>query len=292
VPNSMTGFGQASFSDGELSVDVAVRSVNGKHLRTKAHLGISMPSVAERISALAANHMTRGTVDVTVRIDWAGAGGIAFNERVIASYVRRLDALRKKFGLAAEVCVDRVAQLPGAMTTDGSSNRAAGRLWRKIQPVVAQAFGQAVRMRASEGRALAAALRRHGAGVKKALARVERRAPQALRQYRRRLSSRVRAALEQAGAEPDPGALAREAIMYAERSDLSEEICRMKAHLAHFAQALRGEGNGRRLEFIAQEMHREANTMASKAGDPKMSEWIIDLRGQVDRIREQVANLE
>ena len=292
MPSSMTGFGQASFSDGEISVDVTVRTVNGKHLRTKVHLGLDMPRVTERITALAARHFKRGTVDLGVRLDWSGAGAIAFNERVIASYVSHLEKLRKKLGLSAEVQVDRVARLPGAMTADAVSNRAASRVWRKIKPAVTEALEGAARMRASEGRILATALRRCGAQIAKHLRRIEERAPKGARQYRQRLLRRTRPLLDEAGATLDKGALAREVILHGERSDITEELCRMKAHVAHLTRALREEGAGRKLDFIAQEMHREANTMASKASDAVMSELIIDLRGEVDTIREQVANLE
>ena len=290
--SSMTGFGQASFSDHEFSADVTVRSVNGKHLKTKVRVGVGMPSVAERITAMVAKCMTRGTVDVAVRLDWAGAGGTAFNERVIASYVRQLERLRKTLGLSAETRVDEVALLPGATVSNGPSSRAESRVWRKLKPVVAAALERTMRMRASEGRMLAAALRRNCSRMTQLLARVEARAPKAVAQYRRRLTRRVRALLDEVAGKLDPGSLAREAIMYSERSDISEELCRMRAHIDHFAKALKGSGTGRKLEFIAQEMHREANTMASKAADPVTTEWIIDLRGEVDKIREQAANLE
>jgi len=292
VPSSMTGFGQASFSDHEVSADIIVRSVNGKHLKTKVHVGVGMPSVAERIAAMVAKCMTRGTVDVAVRLDWAGAGGTAFNERIIASYVRQLERLRKKLGLSAETRIDEVALLPGAMVSDGPSGRAENRIWRKLKPVVAAALESAARMRESEGRMLAASLRRNCSRITRLLARIESRAATGVAQYRRRLARRVRALLDEAGAALDPGSFAREIIMYAQRSDISEELCRMRAHVDHFVKALKGDGAGRKLEFIAQEMHREANTMASKAADPVTTERIIDLRGEVDKIREQVVNLE
>ncbi|MFH1732257.1 MAG: YicC/YloC family endoribonuclease [Planctomycetota bacterium] len=292
MPNSMTGFGQASFADDEMSVDVAVRSVNGKHLKTKVRLGLGLPAVEERITALVAKHMRRGTVDVTVRLDWGRAGDMAFNERMMAGYARELEKLRKKLGLSAEISLDRVALLPGAMMAESLSNRAAGRAWRKLEPVVTEAVERALRMRASEGRALTAALKRSCTAGSRLLRRIEARAPKGIEQFRRRLTKRIGILLEDSRAELEPGFLAREVIIYSERSDISEEICRMKAHIAHFTDALKTEGCGRKLEFIAQEMHREANTMASKASDPVTTELIIDLRGEVDKIREQVLNLE
>ena len=292
MPSSMTGFGQASFADDEMSADVTVRSVNGKHLKTKVRLGLGLPVVEERVTALVAKHMRRGTVDVTVRLDWGRAGGMAFNGRMIAGYARELEKLRKKLGLSAGVSLDRVALLPGAMTADSLSNRAAGRAWRKLEPVVTEAVERALRMRASEGRALTAALKRTCSACLGLLRRIEARAPKGIRQFRQRLTKRIDSLLEDSGAELEPGFLAREIIIYSERSDISEELCRMRAHIAHFTDALEAEGCGRKLEFIAQEMHREANTMASKASDPVATELIIDLRGEVDKIREQVLNLE
>ncbi len=292
MPSSMTGFGQASFSDNEMSADVVVRCINGKHLKTKVILGINMPVVTERIIELVPRHLSRGTVDVHVRLDWAGAGGVAFNERIMASYVAELERLRKKLGLSSELQVDRIALLPGAMVADGVSNRAAEHVWRKLKPAITEALQKAARMRASEGRALTAELRRSCSRLNACLVQIKARVPEGLEQYRDRLTRRVSALLERTGTALDPASLTREIIMHAERADIAEELVRMKAHVDHFTDTIKGEGVGRKLEFIAQEMHREANTMASKATDAVMTELIIDLRGEVDKIREQVLNLE
>ncbi|MFO7897528.1 MAG: YicC/YloC family endoribonuclease [Planctomycetota bacterium] len=288
----MTGFGQADFADDELSADVIVRTVNGRHLKTRVRLGLQMPGVSERISALVREFIQRGTVDVFVRIDWSGAGGVAFNERIIHSYVEELEQLRKELGLESEIRVDQVAQLPGAVEAEGVSDQVAGHVWQKLKPVVTEALQKTVAMRASEGRALAAALRESCEAIRAVLPALEERRADSVEEFRARLKERVGSALEKSGLELDEGAVAREVIHYSERSDIAEEICRMKAHADHFQAALGEEASGRKLDFIAQEMHREANTMSSKVGDPEMSERVIDLRDQVDHIREQVANLE
>lgn len=292
MPFSMTGFGQASFADSDMSADVIVRSVNGKHLKTKVVLGMNLPAVVDRICALTARHMTRGTVEVSVRLDWAGAGGMAFNERILSSYVRQLEKLRTRLGMRGEVSIDQVALMPGAMVADGASARAANHVWRKIEPVVTEALDRTRRMQMLEGRALARDLRRSCAAIRRLMKAIQARKLLAGHQYRHRLTQRINALLQETGTQLEPGALAREIILYGERSDITEELCRMKAHVAHFLQALREPSAGRKLEFIAQEMHREANTMTSKASDPQMTELIIDLRGEVDQIREQVLNLE
>ncbi len=292
MPSSMTGFGQASFADDEMSADVTVRSINGKHLKTKIRLALGMPAVEQRIAALIAEYMRRGTVDVSVRLDWAGVSGTALNERMITGYANKLRKLSKKLGLSGEISIERIAQLPGAMMSEGVSARAADKVWRKLKPVATEAVEKACRLRASEGRALTAALRKSCTASSKLLKQVEALGPAGVGLFRTRLTQRINALLENSGAELDPGFLAREVIMYGERSDISEEICRMRAHLKHFAEALKVDRCGRKLEFIAQEMHREANTMASKAADPATTELIIDLRGEVDKIREQVLNLE
>ncbi len=288
----MTGFGYANVLGGDFSADVIVRSVNGKHLKTKVQLGLHMPEVDEKVAALVARYFRRGSVEVSARIDWAGAARAAFNERIFGSYARELKKLRTRFGLADEVRADLIAQLPGVMAAEGLSGRGAGRVWQLIRPVLVEALKEAARMRASEGRHLAAALRRHCARIRRLLDRIEARVPQAAEQYRRRLARRIRALVAEAGNEVDPSFVAREIVAFAERSDITEELCRMRAHVEHFMEGLDAEGAGRRLEFIAQEMHREANTMSSKANDAAMVRLVIDLRGEVDKIREQVLNLE
>ena len=288
----MTGFGQASFSDDEMSADVTVHSVNGKHLKTKVTLRADMPVVVERIRSLVPKYMTRGTVDVSLRLDWAGAGQAAFNDRAFASYAEQLGKLSKKLGLSAEIHPDRVAMLPGAMEVGSVSNRAANHVWRKIRPAVTAALEKAVRMKTSEGKALTTALRQCCTRTRKLLRRIEARVPKTGEERRKRLTQRVSALMEKAGETLEPGSVAREIIMLSERSDISEETCRMKAPLAHCTAALAEERAGRKLEFIGQEMDREANTMVSKAADTTMTNLIIDLRGEVDKIREQVLNLE
>ena len=293
MATSMTGFGQVSYSDREMTADVAVRTVNGKGLKTRVLLGgLHMPGLVEHVEQLVAQRVERGSVDVSIRLDWSGVGYAAFNERVIESYVKELEQLRLKLGLAAHIEIDRIAQLPGAMVSDGMSSTAAEHVWRKLRPVVSEAIDKAIRMRGVEGRALAAGLKKSCAQIKKLVAQIERRTTKGLDEYRKRLTDRVSALVEQSGSKFDESMIARETIFYSERSNIAEEILRMKAHITHFLDTLGGDIVGRKLEFIAQEMHREANTMASKSADPAMTELVIDLRGEVDHLREQVLNLE
>jgi uncharacterized protein (TIGR00255 family) len=288
----MTGFGQAGISTTDFSADVTVRTVNQKHLKPKVVFALNMPEVVDRINALVREHLHRGTVDVIVRVDWEGAGGSVFNERVIEGYVREFEKLRKKLGLKEEVRLDRIATLPGAMVFETADSRTSRQIWRKLRPLVVKALEKTVKMREREGRALSRELRAICKRMSTLVRRIETRGKQAVEQYRKRLGQRVRGLVSETGTKLDASAMAREVILYGERSDISEELLRMKAHVDHFVETLPGDVVGRKLEFIAQEMHREANTMASKASDPQMTELIIDLRGEVDRVREQVFNLE
>lgn len=292
MPTSMTGFGQADFTDDELSADVVVRTVNGRHLKTRVRLGLEMPAVDEHIRALVGKFIQRGTVDVFVRIDWSGAGGVAFNERVIQSYVQELDKLRQQLDLLSEIRIDQVAQLPGAVEAEGVPNEVADHVWGKLKPVVTQALEKTIEMRASEGRALAEDLQENCSAIRDAIVTLKNRRSESIDEFRARLEKRLGAALEKAALSIDQDTLAREVVLQTERSDISEEIARLKSHLAHFESALEEEASGRKLDFIAQEMHREANTISAKLTDPEMSEKAIDLREKIDRIREQVANLE
>jgi len=292
MPTSMTGFGQADYTDDELSADVVVRTVNGRHLKTRVHLGLQMPAVDEHIRTLVGKFIQRGTVDVFVRIDWSGAGSVAFNERVIQSYVQALEKLRHQLDLLSEIRIDQVAQLPGAVEAEGVPNEVADHVWGKLEPVVTEALKETVAMRASEGRALAEDLQQNCAAIRDATAILENRRAESIEEFKARLEKRLGAALEKAALSLDEDTLAREVVLQTERSDIAEEIARLKSHLAHFEAALDEEASGRKLDFIAQEMHREANTISAKLTDPEMSEKAIDLREKIDRIREQVANLE
>ena len=214
MPNSMTGFGQASFADEEMSADVIVRSINGKHLKTKIRLAIDMPVVEQRIASLVSDYMLRGTVDVSVRLDWAGISKTALNERMISGYANQLRKLGKKLGLSGEISIERIARLPGAMTAEGVASRAVDKAWRKLEPVVVEAVERACKLRASEGRALAAALRKSCSASTKLLKQIEALGPESVKEFRKRLTKRINGLLKDSGAELDPGFLAREVIVY------------------------------------------------------------------------------
>lgn len=288
----MTGYGQASVTERDMSADVIVRCVNGKHLKTRISLGFNMPAIVQHIEQLVSKTMTRGSVDVAVRLDWGGAGSTAFNERVITSYVKELESLGKRLGLRTDIRVDRVCTLPGAMVTEGVAASASDRIWKKLQPAVKQALARAKKMRETEGKALAAELKKSCDKIDKAIEKVKARSHESAGEFRERLSKRISSVMEEAGVKFDQAIVAREMIMYAERSNIAEEMVRMKAHTKHFLDTLKGNDVGRTLEFISQEMNREANTMASKSSDPELSKIIIGLRGEIDHIREQVLNLE
>lgn len=288
----MTGFGRGASAAGATRVVAEVRSVNHKYADVRVSLPQELACLGEELEAALRTRFARGRVEATVRLDGPVGGGVSLDKELARSVLVALEELRKELGLTEPPSVSALAALPlvfqQVSTPDGGEAlRAAAR------DAVDQALEAAEAMRRAEGGALArdfdARLALLEAQMPPMRALAAEVAPAALE----RLQARILRLLEGTPGGIDEARLAQEAAMLADRADVAEELTRLDSHLAQFRAIAAEEGPvGRRLEFLLQEMGREASTIGAKAQDARLQHMVVDLRGEIARMREQVHNIE
>ncbi|MFW6163249.1 MAG: YicC/YloC family endoribonuclease [Planctomycetota bacterium] len=291
---SMTGYGQARQEGDGRSVVAEIRSVNGRYLKVASHVPNELAAIERDLEKLVRRRVRRGSVDLYARVEFTGARAARpINADALRAYATALLEATRELEAEVRLGVDALVALPGVLEAEELSEEDTEELAAAIAETVEAALDGLDRMRQVEGAHLREELLGHAAAIERIVAAVEAGRDEAQQRYVQRLTERVNRLLE--GTDIAVGAqdLAREVAIYAERSSVAEEIARLRSHVGQFRQALdRDEPVGRRLEFLAQEMHREVNTMGSKVADVGLSEAIVDLHGSVDKIREQAANIE
>jgi uncharacterized protein (TIGR00255 family) len=290
----MTGFGEAHHKDAQLAVAVEVRTINSRYFKLVVRCGEGYTALEPLVENLVRQQIKRGTVQVSMRIDRAYASeDFQLNADVIGGYLRQLEAIAKRWKLKDAVSVQSLLALPGVVN-EGSNGRAdVTACWPVVSQVLETAMGSMAAMRAEEGKAMAADLAANAAAIARELNAIEARAPGVAETYRGRLSERLTKTLSEFQITLDPNDLIREVSIFAERSDISEEIVRLRSHLEQFAATLDlPESSGRKLEFLTQEMFRETNTIGSKANDVEISRHVIEIKAAIERIREMIQNVE
>ena len=294
VIRSMTGYGQARWEGEGRAVLVEVRSVNGRFFKLVTHLPNELAAVEHRLDKRIRKRVKRGTLDLYVRLELTGARAARpVNLDALRNYVAQLHAVGTELDLDVALTVEALAALPGVLEAEQVSDAESEALAENVGRAVDAALDQLDAMREAEGAHLRRELLAHGEAIEATIGRVEAGQPDAQAAYAERVTERVNRLLARTEIAVTPQDLAREVAIYAERSNVAEEIARLRSHVHQFRQALdQAKPVGRRLEFLAQEMHREVNTMGSKVADVALSELVVGLHGEVDKIREQVANIE
>ncbi len=290
----MTGYGQARREADGRVIAAEVRSVNGRYLKVSTRLPHEFAALERDLEKLVRARVARGSVDLTVRVELTGARAARpVNSEALAAYLAELQKLGERLGVQVSVSADAIASLPGVLEPEEISEAEATALAGAVTAAVSAALDEADRMRLAEGENLRAELLGHCDAIERLVGEAEERQPASLQEHQRRLVERVNRMLQGTGIAVTEENVAREAAIYADRSSICEEIARVRSHVAQFREALgQDEPVGRRLEFIAQELHREVNTMGAKAADATLSRQIVALHGEVDKIREQVSNIE
>jgi uncharacterized protein (TIGR00255 family) len=289
----MPGFGDAREERADHALAVEVRTINGRHFKLNLRTTDGYGSLEPRIESLVREQIRRGTIHVNVRIRHiTGAGDYRVNLDVLEKYVDQLESLATKRRFSGDLRLEPLASLPGVVEELSVEACDAEEIWPHFEPVLRAALEKLTAMRQSEGAALAADLARQCSAVAAALELIAKRSPVVAEGYREKLHARVGEALSQFGVSIDEADLVREVCLFADRSDVSEEIVRLRSHLEQFDQTMkREEGAGRKLEFICQEMGREINTIGSKANDAAMQQVVVGMKDELEKIKEQVLNV-
>jgi len=289
--SSMTGFGSAEGKVGSVRVSVELRTVNHRFFNPSIKLPGAFTKWEGDVRELLRQRIARGHVALTARIDREAAAGAGINEERFAKYVGVLRSLQERYGLSGALDAATVLSLPDVV--DGLAHDAEDGTVDELVAVVDKAIRALRTMRGDEGARLYGFVQERIDLVAASVDRVADRAPIRLAEHGTRLRKSVR---ELAGANNvDPQRLAQEVAILADRMDISEEIDRFRAHIDAFRKTLSGsdsEAVGKRLGFLLQEMVREANTMGSKASDAPILGEVVTIKEELERIREQVENVE
>lgn len=291
---SMTGFGEAQCDDESLSVVVEVRAINGRHFKLGVRSIENISSFEPRIEAVVRRYIKRGTIQVQLRLERKSRGdAFVVNGEVLDGYRRQLEELCNTWHTPDPVRIDSLLALPGVIEDHQRDQIDVEKDWPPIEKALTASLESVNRMRREEGSATAEDLKENCGTIAERLDQIEARAPLVADGYRARLVERVRQSLGELNVKVDPTDLLREVSLFAERSDISEEIVRLRSHLEQFDDTMHlEESSGRKLDFLSQEMGREANTIGSKSNDVEISRHVIDVKTAIERIREQVQNIE
>jgi uncharacterized protein (TIGR00255 family) len=291
---SMTGFAQIKGQiNGQLSFTLSLKSVNHRFLDLHFRMPSESDSLEMKLRRLLKEKVARGHLELTLSIDRGGGEGLALNRDLVGGYIKAFRAAAAEFGLAAEPDLNVILRLPGAM--DASTGAAEGELESAVLSKVEEALRRLNEMRDEEGRGIERELRDRMDHIQKASTGVERHRHAILQGYVEKLRARMQ---ELVGAQVDPERLLQEAALLVDRSDIQEELVRLQTHIKHFVGLLDEKGEiGKKLDFLLQEMNREANTLLSKtsglAGDAlKITEMGLVMKSEIEKSREQVQNVE
>lgn len=293
----MTGFGRGSASVNDSGVTsqvtVEVKSVNNRFLKVATRLPDLLSEMESEIESQVRGKLSRGSVYCLVQLEHPGADG---------RFQLNTDLLREWHPRLAELARDLKTEAPSLasmLAMDGVVNelRDSGEATDALKAAVLKALGDALAglldMRLREGAALRADLDMRVKKVAALAKQVESRAPQVVQEYRDKLKARIEKLLADSGVAVDDAALAREVAHFSDRCDITEETTRLEHHCVQFLKIIGGEGDvGRRLDFIAQEMLRETNTIGSKANDAQLASTVVEMKSEIERVKEQVQNLE
>jgi uncharacterized protein (TIGR00255 family) len=291
---SMTGFAQVKGQlNGESNFTLSLKSVNHRFLDLHFRIPSENDGLEMKLRRLLKERIARGHVEFVLSVDHCAASGFALNRRLVGGYIQAFRAAAAEFGLAAEPDLNVILRMPGV--TDAAEDKQDGGLEVAVLAQVEQVLGRLNAMREEEGRGIERELRERMAHLQTAAQGVEKHRDAVLRSYADKLQARIQ---ELVGTPGDKERILQEAALMADRSDIQEEIVRLNTHVKHFLGLLDEGGEvGKKLDFLLQEMNREANTLLSKtsglAGEAlKITEMGLAMKSEIEKSREQVQNVE
>ncbi len=289
---SMTGYGRCEMYEDGRKITVEVKSVNHRYCEISLRMPKKLNAFESAIRALVKKYASRGKIEVYISYEdeTGGVASVKYNREVAAAYVKYMREMADEFGLSGEISASSLARMQDVFTNDEPAMEEE-KLWNLLERTVCGACEAFVQARLAEGEQLRRDIFEKLDGMLAWIDFIEERSPQIVEEYRKKLLSKVQEVL--ADTQIDETVLATELVIYADKICVDEETVRLRAHIQNMKETLSAAVNiGRKLDFIAQEMNREANTILSKAGGLEISNVAIDLKTEVEKIREQIQNIE
>ncbi|MCX8103444.1 MAG: YicC family protein [Candidatus Bipolaricaulota bacterium] len=286
---SMTGYGHAQRQSPTETVTVSVKTLNHKYLDLKVSGLEAHPALELKVQEITGQLFSRGRIEVSIAIERRGLAPLTLNPEIARAYATALQQLAQDLHLEGNLSLDTLLRLEGVLHRSAEPET---ELWERIEPALREALTHVQASRAREGQLLAEELLQIVSLLERELAKIEQSAPSVKKLYKERLRERVRELTDSTG-ELDEGRLEMEVALLAERADITEEIARLKMHLQAARQAIAGpEPAGRLLDFLAQELAREANTISAKAKDAQIISCVLEMKSLIEKFREQARNVE
>lgn len=289
---SMTGFGRCEHQLGTQKFTVELKGVNHRYLDVNIRMPKKLNLFETSIRALLKQYAARGKVDIFITYEDTAEGQVSlkYNAALAGEYMKYFRQMEEEFGVDNDIRVSTLARCPEVITMEEQSEDEE-ELWKGLKLALEGAFSQFVETRITEGENLKKDILEKLGGMEKLVAYIEERSPEIVTEYRAKIEEKVQELL--GDTQMEESRIAAEVILFADKICTDEEVVRLKSHISHMRDTLEEkEGIGRKLDFIAQEMNREANTILSKANDLAVSNCAISLKTEIEKIREQIQNIE
>lgn len=289
---SMTGFGRATFENEKRSFVVEIKSVNHRYCDINIKMPRSLIQLEQKIREIVQKYVGRGKIDVFINLNTYDKSNVEtiFNKDLADGYVKNLEEIKSRYNISEELSIDLIAKFPEVITIEHKEED-IDELWVELNDPLEEAAISLVKMREVEGAKLKENILEKCDNIKETCKEVEKIAPQVVTMYKEKLELRLEELLKDV--EIDEERLAMEVSLFADKSCIDEEIVRLKSHLIQVKDTLNlEEPIGRKLDFIVQEMNREVNTIASKANNLDISNFVLTMKNEIEKIREQIQNIE
>ena len=289
---SMTGYGRYQDTVDGMDITVEIKAVNHRYYEYSSRLPRAYGFLDDKLKAYLQGSISRGKVDVYVFIDTADAPGsrVTVNHSLVQGYLKALGEIAETYGLRNDVSVMSLARYPDLLTVHREAEDEEA-VWAAVRTVADVALNRFLQMREKEGEKLQEDILSRAAAILEAVGQVEERSPQTVREHMDKVQARMRELL--GTATVDEQRLLTEAALFADKIAVAEETVRLRSHISQLEHMLAGnEAVGRKLDFLVQEMNREANTIGSKAQDVQIARLVVDIKAEIEKIREQIQNIE
>ncbi|RGT74598.1 YicC family protein [Ruminococcus sp. AF18-22] len=289
---SMTGYGRCEIQKDSRKYTVELKSVNHRYLDVNIRMPKKLNFFETAIRNLLKQYANRGKVDIFISYESLseGEGALKYNQALAGEYLKYLKQMETDFSLENDIKVSALSRYPEVLTLEEQCEDEE-ELWEGLKEALTGAFAQLVETREAEGRHLKKDILEKLVGMESLLSSVEERSPEIVSEYREKLENKVKELL--ADTQIEESRIAAEVVLFADKICTDEEVVRLRSHVSHMKNTLEEkEGIGRKLDFLAQEMNREANTILSKANDLEVSNYAIGLKTEIEKIREQIQNIE
>jgi uncharacterized protein (TIGR00255 family) len=288
----MTGHGQAASRHGDIAIDIEIRTVNNRFLKVTSKISDVASAVEPQIEGVVREYLKRGSISVSIRVSQAGRNNAAtVNQSTLENYIQQSKTIADRLGIVFNYDLGKLLSLPGVL--ESARQQDDEPLNEIVRGALKTALQDLQSMRLREGEAMARQFFVSLDQIQSWKEQIELRAPAVIAEYRLKLEQRIRTTLATLGHQADELDLLREVLVFADRCDVSEEITRLASHLVQFRGAIdQPDSQGRRLDFLIQELFREVNTIGSKANDSQISQLVVSIKTTIEQMRELVQNVE